>query len=299
MFYLKINYFIVLFVVYTCSPLCSIAQEVGYSGLFRDEMQGRRTASGELYDMNKLTAAHKRFAFGSTIKVTRLDNQRSVIVRVNDRGPYQKGKIVELSRFAAREIGLTEGEVKVKVELILQANDNEDIRPPKPAPVADTPDRRGNKSKLKKKNVKLVSSATAEKAVVIPSKTTFQAEKKERTAVAQPAASKTPIPKSQIGGDLYKIQLSKPDRSGFGLQVAAMSNMKNVLAKVARLQENGNKNILICSEVSPSGKTTFKIIIGPFIDIASAEFFKKNLKKKKMTGFILNLATMERITTLP
>ena len=78
---------------------------------------GRPTASGEVYDPNELTAASKTLPLGSTVEVTNPSNGRSVRVRINDRGPYVKGRSIDLSKRAAEEIGLTEkgvGKVKIR-----------------------------------------------------------------------------------------------------------------------------------------------------------------------------------------
>ena len=71
-----------------------------------DGFEGKPTASGEIYDGSKLTAAHRRLALGTLVSVTNLNNGKSVRVRINDRGPFVKGRILDLSRAAAREVGL-------------------------------------------------------------------------------------------------------------------------------------------------------------------------------------------------
>lgn len=79
----------------------------GIASWYGPAFQGRRTANGERFDMNKLTAAHRSLAFGTRVKVTNPDNGRSVTVRINDRGPYAGRQTIDLSREAARRIGLT------------------------------------------------------------------------------------------------------------------------------------------------------------------------------------------------
>lgn len=77
---------------------------------------GRKTASGERYNQNALTAAHRTLPFGTNVSVTNLENGKSVIVRINDRGPYVRGRIIDLSKAAAIKIGLTgRGVADVKV----------------------------------------------------------------------------------------------------------------------------------------------------------------------------------------
>jgi rare lipoprotein A len=78
---------------------------------------GRRTASGVVFDMNDLTAAHKTLPFGTRLKVTHVGNHRSVIVEVNDRGPFITGRDLDLSYGAARKLGMVEqGVARVKIE---------------------------------------------------------------------------------------------------------------------------------------------------------------------------------------
>ena len=72
----------------------------------RDGFEGKPTASGEIYDSSLLTAAHRELPLGSVVDVTNLDNGKTVRVRINDRGPFVFGRVIDLSRAAAREIGL-------------------------------------------------------------------------------------------------------------------------------------------------------------------------------------------------
>jgi len=91
----------------------------GVASYYGREHQGKKTANGEIFNMNKLTAAHRSLPFGSQVKVTNLSNQRSVIVRINDRGPYYQGRIIDLSQAAAERLEMVKsGITKVKVEVL-------------------------------------------------------------------------------------------------------------------------------------------------------------------------------------
>lgn len=80
---------------------------------------GRQTANGERFDQNAMTAAHKSLPFGTKLRVTNKDNGKSVVVRVNDRGPYAGGRVLDLSKGAAGKIGmLNSGVASVKIEVI-------------------------------------------------------------------------------------------------------------------------------------------------------------------------------------
>lgn len=93
--------------------------EVGLASYYSEEFRGKRTASGEIFDPMKLTGAHRTLPFGTLVKVTNLENRKSVIVRINDKGPSNKKRIIDLSYKAALTIGLvSKGEAKVKLEVV-------------------------------------------------------------------------------------------------------------------------------------------------------------------------------------
>ncbi|HMJ16233.1 MAG TPA: septal ring lytic transglycosylase RlpA family protein [Polyangiaceae bacterium] len=92
----------------------------GRASYYSDSLAGNLTANGERYDPRAMTAAHRSLAFGTHVRVTRTDTQRSVVVRINDRGPFgEKRRIIDLSRAAATELGmLRAGVVDVEVEVL-------------------------------------------------------------------------------------------------------------------------------------------------------------------------------------
>jgi rare lipoprotein A len=88
----------------------------GIASYYGQKFHGRKTASGERYSHTAMTAAHRSAPFGSQIRVTNLANGRSVVVRVNDRGPWVRGRIVDVSGVAARQLGMTgRGLTRVRV----------------------------------------------------------------------------------------------------------------------------------------------------------------------------------------
>ena len=89
----------------------------GKASYYGAKHHGKRTASGERFNQHALTAAHRTLPFGTRVKVTNLNNDRSVVVRINDRGPHIRGRIIDLSREAADRLGmLRAGVVRVRVE---------------------------------------------------------------------------------------------------------------------------------------------------------------------------------------
>ncbi|NOR81764.1 MAG: septal ring lytic transglycosylase RlpA family protein [Methyloprofundus sp.] len=108
-----------VFFIFCLTSTLSLAAEEGIASYYADVFQGKKTASGELYDKNKLTAAHKTLAFGTKVKITDLKNNKSVIVTITDRGPHSKKRMVDLSYAAAEKIGLVKaGLSKVRLEVI-------------------------------------------------------------------------------------------------------------------------------------------------------------------------------------
>jgi rare lipoprotein A len=101
------------------TPAPSTIIETGLASWYGARHHGKRTASGEIFDQKKFTAAHRTLPWGSIVKVTNLDNGKSVEVRINDRGPFTKGRIIDLSRAAARAVGMVESGVSpVRMELL-------------------------------------------------------------------------------------------------------------------------------------------------------------------------------------
>lgn len=91
----------------------------GTASFYGAAFQGHQTANGERFDAQALTAAHRTLPFGSVVRVKNLDNGREVTVRINDRGPYAKGRILDLSEAAARKLGLIDrGYAPVRLEVL-------------------------------------------------------------------------------------------------------------------------------------------------------------------------------------
>lgn len=91
----------------------------GIASYYAEDFDGRKTSNGETYDMHAMTAAHRTLPFNSKVRVTNLDNRRSVEVRINDRGPFKGNRVIDLSFKAALEIGLiSHGTAPVSIEVL-------------------------------------------------------------------------------------------------------------------------------------------------------------------------------------
>lgn len=99
--------------------LASASVAVGQASWYGPGFYGNRTASGEVFRRGTLTAAHRYLAFGTKVRVTNLNNGRSAVVRINDRGPFHGGRIIDLAHGAAQELGVTSsGTAQVKLEVL-------------------------------------------------------------------------------------------------------------------------------------------------------------------------------------
>ena len=108
-----------LFSLVTGCASHGLGPKQGLGSYYGDAHQGKPTASGAPFNQRALTAAHRSLPFGSRVRVTNLNNGKSVVVRINDRGPFVRGRIIDLSKAAAQRIGmLADGVVPVRIELL-------------------------------------------------------------------------------------------------------------------------------------------------------------------------------------
>lgn len=102
--------------------------QTGMASFYAEDFHGKLTANGETYDMYGLTAAHKTLPLNTLVRVTNLDNKKSVVLRINDRGPYAKGRILDCSYGAAMKLGFAgQGTARVRIEVI-ELGDDERIK---------------------------------------------------------------------------------------------------------------------------------------------------------------------------
>lgn len=305
-------------------------QEFGIASYYADKYQGRRTAYGVEYDKNEMTAAHKKHPFGTWLRVTRLDNGRSVVVKVIDKGPYTKGRIVDVSRAAARQLRLIrDGKAEVKVEVVSKpdeptmANRQQRDSRERAEAEADIPEDRpeeydvvtGGQSSQEEtparpqdREMEEESSRAAdpEDAAATPRE---EEERQSRGGDADPtrktveSATRTtsaPAPdRSELVGEdyqkfgLYRIRLERTDQSGYGVQVASLTNYQNVLKQVADLQARYFDEIRVSVEPGPSNNAppVYKIILGKFAERQQADNYRKNLQQKyNIEGFVIDFS---------
>lgn len=278
--------------------MCSVAlyaQQIqeGVASVFDDSFQGKETRYGVKYDKRELTCAHNTHPFGSQLRVTHLENKRSVVVRVIDEGPFIKGRIIELSRIAGDRLGMSGSqEAMVRVELLKRPDGAATTSSPATQQTAATP----------QKETPATTPKSMENSTPTPVNTQPAAERQPTASVETVpdfSARSTPVaaPKAKLVGKdytkhgLYQVQLRKPAEQGWGVQVMSISNSDYVFQELANLQAKSFDNILVSIEKDELGKTLYKFILGPFDTEEKARSYSASLKKRyKMAGFVVNLA---------
>ncbi len=124
----SINYAVitVIMAALTCAAPSLAGKEAyteeGLASWYGKKFQGKKTASGEKFNMRKLTAAHRTLPFGTRVKVTRIENGKSVVVKINDRGPFVEGRIIDLSKAAAKKLDMINtGVARVRIKVVKSA----------------------------------------------------------------------------------------------------------------------------------------------------------------------------------
>jgi rare lipoprotein A len=227
--------------------------EIGMAAHYADKLHGKRTAAGELYDKFALTAAHYNLPVGSRILVTRLDNNQSVEVRVNDCCIFTKGRIVDLSRAAAERIDLIKaGTAQVRVDVISVGDGRKCGAATPPA---------------------VVTAAAPPKA--------YSAEGEKLT----PKGAAPPVPT----GTYRAEELLDPITSGFGVQTGAYSDLSNAEKRVEELRKKGLTNLYI-NVKNVNNKALYRVVAGHYPTAPSAAAYGKDLEKKfKIKGHVVNL----------
>jgi len=305
-----------LFVTFllVCTGVIAQESEYGLASYYGDEFHGSETASGERYNKDALTAAHKTLPMGTRVRVTRMDTKKTVDVRINDKGPYLKGRIIDLSGKAADALGMRkDGTTQVKLDVIGRKGVSNKApaktKTPPPVPVTKaakprtqprtkvttpspptpvtTPRNQPTTTKAKTK------TTTRPEVYTAKGKSNSGSTNSYREKLVPDAGFEMVVPKNFSQYGLYKIELQKPRKEGFGVQVASLSSYENVMKQVANLQGKWFNNILLSIEKGSNGKPLYKVILGPFPDLSSAKNYQKNARKKGVKGFVTSLEGIE------
>lgn len=244
------------------SLTATTAQELSYTGwahYYSDHFQGRTTAYGEKYDRFQLTCANLKFPKNTLLRVTRLDNGKSVVVRVNDKGPFTKPDpdgteyIIDLSLAAANAIDLTVvGETIVRIEAIGFSATN----------------------------------PGASSGLVAGSPATYDGGFTAR-------GSGNPVNNydgSSFPGDFTQIKTIQPGIPGYGIQVGSYTNKQNAERQVVSLQKMGVQHLYLMSHPNANGQLVHQLIIAKFDTKDQADLYKVQIEGQYLLkGFVKKL----------
>lgn len=227
--------------------------ETGIASWYGPTFYGKRTANGEIYDGDKLTAAHKTLPMPVNVRVTNLENGKSIVVRVNDRGPYARGRIIDLSRRAAELLDMVRsGTARVRVTYL----DRADLGNGAPAPI--TPPEIANALPAAPSG-KVASSALD----AVPGASVAA------PAAARPMPRPAPPPPETLADDEPDgkvTEVSVPRATRLYVQVGAFSNMQNARTLMSKL--GGDLRI---STLNRGGQTLFRVRSRPLTSVADAD----------------------------
>ncbi len=236
--------------------------ETGIASWYGPGFDGKRTANGETFNKNELTAAHKTLQMPSLIRVTNLDNGRSLIVRVNDRGPYSRGRVLDLSERAADLLGFKgRGTAKVKIDVLTE----ESRRVAEMAKQGQ--DTRGYEVAMNQNRIP--TNGRPPKQVVLQQQTTTY-----QTASAQPVVSQqlgsVPV-HAGPGGVMYPDQVVQQvpvSPSSIYVQAGSFSTEANALALSQRLASIGPARVY---PAMVRGQNFYRVRLGPYPQVEQAD----------------------------
>lgn len=249
----KFNFsFLILFSLSTEIFGQKLYETEGFASYYSEDFHGKLTSSGEVYDMHKLTCAHPYLPFNTWLRVTNLANQKSVIVRVNDRGPFMKNRIIDLSYAAARQLGmLGPGSIYVKLEI---------VSPPLSQPEPDI--------------------GRVPRETTIPELDESDIYLRFRTKPYKPETESTI---SEFG--LYNSKFERINISGgYLIQLASFSNLKNAQIFLDQVEEVSENELFIYHPATG----IFRVVVGIFFNMIEAQVKREELAKHYPQCFVIS-----------
>lgn len=256
----------------------------GIASWYGPQFHGKRTADGEIFDQNAITAAHPTLPMPVLVRVTNLENGRSLVVRVNDRGPFVAGREIDLSRKAAELLGYArKGTARVRVQYISRAplpdgNGNmyaaaETFTVPKP----EMDESEKHVAAVAPKTESIVTTALAAPAGV-----------KVASAEVTPVSSMQPIPDTPKNiappePDGTVEQVAVPPSTSIFVQAGSFQSYANAEMVHQKLLAEGMKNVNVSSTVV-DGTKFYRVRLGPLPDVSSADASLKILSNAGNAG---------------
>ncbi len=321
----KSSYSLLLIGLFMLIPAFIFAQETGKASYYNDKFQGKNTASGEPYDKDKFTAAHRTLPFGAIVRVTNLKNQKAVTVRINDMGPHNLSRVIDLSGAAADAISMKlDGVVDVQLDVISEYPDENTskiplgatssggtVTPPgSPAASASnspstshrqaaptvvinetqSPVDQPSSNPLSLPNIKPGPAPTGlsqapSTVVVAGGSSPLSTNASQRVMRSEKG---TTVAADTKGSGLFKFIAYRTTAEGYGVQIGVYADYRTILEQTNQLMLADIQDIMVYA-YQDKGKDVFKMIVGPFASRGAAEVYKQKLKTIGKDSFIIVL----------
>ena len=237
--------------------------ETGLASWYGDPFHGRATANGETYDMNVVSAAHKTLPLPSFVRVTNLDNGRSMVVRVNDRGPFVNGRIIDISRRGAQLLGFYEkGTAKVRVTAVQDADGGAVVPKPETAPAAQVAVAAAPQTGVQAETLAPPSGVRAQAKQPAPPRGRPPAP----VASAEPRVAAAPA--AERLAEAQTVEMVPVRSTNLYVQAGAFLQYDNANRLSAQLSPLGASRV---SNFRINGQEFFRVRIGPLQDVALAD----------------------------
>lgn len=267
----------------------SACATMGIASYYHGWLDGKKTANGEIYNESQMTAAHPSLPFNSKVKVTNLNNHKSIVVRINDRGPFVNKRIIDLSRAAADSLDfINNGLAKVQLTILSYGKPREVLHQQLLATIKP----------VKKPHTEVQKEIILFKDTAI---SVIQTENKEAKAVNKPNIKETVIPEIKIIETKIKenyvpkteIAIVKThesnvveDNTFFGLQIGSFK-VKNNAEQLSEKIKLNYKEVTSIQEIKKGNISFFRLIIGKFADEKEGIKLKEKLNKDFPGSFMI------------
>lgn len=248
--------------------------KTGIASWYGPQFDGKPTANGETFDQWQVSAAHKTLPLPSIVRVTNLENGRSLVVRINDRGPYARGRIIDMSHRGAQMLGFEgKGTARVRVQILAKESRAiaQRLKAGEVVAYNDTPPISSENLSQQPVASKQLPQIKAPDPVV-------------ETASMEPVS----IPEPAKVGDMAKVQVSP---TAMYIQAGAFSDLSNAERVLANLEQLGNAGI---SPVQSGGRELFRVRLGPISGVDEADIL---LQMVSEIGYPNARTVVEKSTT--
>lgn len=293
--------------------------ENGLASYYSDAYDGAETAYKVIYHKDELVAAHRQYPQNSVVQVRNVENGKTVKVKIIDKGPFIRGRVIEVSERAAAILGML-GKETVPVEVTLLSTPDQPASIPNEAPIVVappvvSPSTSDSEVPIRRaQDPPAATPSTADRTPVAPPtstapaaapKTNTTAPSRSDATQSKPTptvtAARSEVKNAAVAGKkdyartatfapgTYKIEILSPPAGGHGVQVGSFKDLEKAMDKITELQKKWFDNILI-QKVDTSAGAIYKIILGPFDTQKSALRYASDLKKRyKIAGFTVEI----------